>query len=169
MSFEPITAFAALAAAGSLASAGIGAAGAIHSGRASQAAAEFNAATMTQQAARDKAISDIQAQQYFQEGRKQLATMRTARLASGVQMTGSPLIVDEHARDEFAYNWALIRAGGDARATRLVQQAELERFGGRSARLSGMFRAGSSLLQGAGNVGMIGMGFYERNPLRSEA
>jgi len=147
--------WAAIAATAAVASAGIGAAGAIHQGKATQAAAEFNAATLTQQAAREKEIAELQANQFSQAQQRLRSGMLAKRVASGVQITGSPLLVDEDAVDEIAFNEALIRAGGEVKATRLQQQADLERFSGGSARISGMFRAGGSLLQGAYAAGSV--------------
>ena len=131
------------------ASAGVGAVGAIQQGRAAQAAGEFNAQVGMQQAAREKQIAGLQAEQFTRSQQALLAKSRAARLASGVSYQGTPTLLDDQAVDEIAYNEALIRSGGEVKATRLEQEAALSRFGGRSARTSGMFRAGQSLLQGA--------------------
>lgn len=161
---EPGT-WAAIAASAAAATAGIGAVGAIQQGKATQAAAEFNAATLAQQAQREKEIAGLQAEQFSKAQSRLRSSMLAKRVASGVQLTGTPVLVDEDAIDEIAFNEALIRSGGEIKATRLQQQAELERFGGRSARLSGLFRAGQSLLQGAYSAGSLMA--TRSNPLRS--
>lgn len=161
------TSGAGLAAAGlgdvALAAAGLGAAGAIREGQSRKMAADFNASVQRQMAEREEAIGKLSAEQFSRDASRNLATTRVARLASGVTMSGTPLLVDEAAVDEIAFNEALIKQGAEVKATRLRQQAELDQFGGRSARLSGMFRAGSSLLEGAYRAGRI----YGDSPLAS--
>lgn len=171
MTFIPAAGWAAIAAISAAGAAGVGAAGAIQQGKATQAAAEFNAKVGMQQAGREREIAALQAEQFSKSQQALLSKVRAARLASGVTMSGTPLLMDDDAVSEIAYNEALIRSGGEVRATRLEQDAQLARFGGRAARQSGMFRAGGSLLQGAYGVGSIGAaGGFSRgpSPLRSQ-
>lgn len=152
---DPVT-WALVAAGAAVAGAGVGAVGAIQQGKAAQSAAEFNAKVGMQQAGREREIAGLQAEQFSRSQQALLSRARAARLASGVSFQGTPALLDEQAVDEIAYNEALIRAGGEVKATRIEQDAALSRFGGQSARMSGMFRAGGSLLQGAYSAGAIG-------------
>ena len=73
--------------------------------------------------------------------------------ASGVDpATGSPLLVSEDIAGEVELQAQRIRAGGEVRATRLEQQAQLSRLQGRQAQTGGFLRAGSLLLSGAGRT-----------------
>ena len=133
-------------AAASIGSAAVGVAGARYSGEASARAAEYNAAVDLQRAQREREASGLEASQFVKQQRRQLATARTGRLASGVTMSGSPLLVDEDTINEIAFNEALIRSGGETRATRLEQSAALSKARGQSERTASYYRAGASLL-----------------------
>ena len=134
-----------------------GAAGQRYAGEASANAAEYNAAVDLQRAQREREASGLEASQFVKQQRRQLATARTGRLASGVTMSGSPLLVDEDTINEIAFNEALIRSGGETRATRLEQSAALSKSRAQSERTASYYRAGASLLNPLGNL----MGSFE--------
>ena len=59
------------------------------------------------------------------------------------------MLVSEDFAGEAELQALRIRTGGEVTATRLEQQAGLERFRGRSSRRAGFVRGGSLLLSGA--------------------
>ena len=127
----------------------VGAAGARQQGESAAQAAEFNARGSQQQAGREREAAGLEATEFAKKQRRQLATSRAGRLASGVTMSGSPLLVDEDTINEIAFNEALIRSGGETRATRLEQESTLQRSRAKSDRTASYYRAGSSLLGSA--------------------
>lgn len=133
----------------------IGAVGSISAGRSSAGAAEYNAAVNRQLAERARAEGDLEARQFAKDERRKLAVARTGRLASGVTMAGSPMMVDEDMINEIAFNEALIRSGGEVRATRAGQAAELQTARARSARTASYYRAGASALGTARDLTFI--------------
>lgn len=141
--------------------------GALRQGQAQQNQANYQAGLYEQQAA----ITDQQAQsertaarQSEEDFRRENALLmgrrRAALGASGVDIsTGSPLLTAEDFASEAELGALRIRAGGEATATRLQQQAGLQRSEAGLQRLSGAnavtssyYRAGSSLLSGAGTI-----------------
>lgn len=132
-----------------LASAGVSAMGQIAAGKAQQRAAEYNAKLAENQAAAERDAAQAEASDYRRSERRGLAAGRTARLASGVTMAGSPLLVDEATTREIALGSARIGHGGMLRGNRLEEEAELDRMSGKAAVTESYFRAGSSLLGGA--------------------
>ncbi len=82
-----------------------------------------------------------------------LAARRAALGAAGVDpSSGSPLLVSEDFAGEVELQALRIRSGGETTATRLEQQAVLQRFTGRAARRQGFVRGGGLLLSGAGKA-----------------
>ena len=126
---------------------------AIQQGRAAAQQSAFQAGVLRQQAERERlqAASD---EEDFRRRQSRLLSSRRARLgASGVDpAAGSPLLVGEDFAGEVELQALRIKTGGEVRATRLEQQAGLERFRGRSARRAGFIRGGSLLLSGAGRA-----------------
>ena len=60
------------------------------------------------------------------------------------------MLVSEDFAGEVELQALRIRSGGEVRATRLEQQAQLTRFKGRQARTAGFIRGGALLVSGAG-------------------
>ena len=135
-----------------IASAVIGAVGSIASARSQAAGFEFQASIQRQQAQREREIAERDADAFRRRQSALLATGRARRAASGVAVTGTPLLVEEDFIEEAALNEALIRAGGAVRATRLEQSALISRRGAGAARTSGLFGAGRTLLTGFGEA-----------------
>ncbi len=103
----------------------------------------------------------------FRRQQSALMARRRAILgASGIdQATGSPLLVS----DDFTFETELmalrIRSGGEINATRLEQQAGLQRaegsllrLGGKNAQTAGYIRGGATLLSAAGSAWGGGFG-----------
>lgn len=133
-----------------LASAGVSAFGALAQGFAQRQAAEFNAAILRQQAERARQIAERDADAFARRQNRVRGSARARLAGSGITSEGTPLLVDDAALDEALLGEATIRVGGQARATRLEQQAVLSRLRGGAARTTGALRAGSTLLTGFG-------------------
>ena len=134
-------------------SAALSAVGAVQKGQAADAQAKLQSRVLRQQAESQRQQSAADEADFRARQSRLLAQRRAALGASGVDpASGSPLLVSEDFASEVELNALRIRAGGEVRATRLEQQAGLQRFQGRAARTSGFFRGGSLLLTGAGKV-----------------
>lgn len=125
--------------------------GTLSGGASDQAAANFEADIERQRAGREREISAAEARKFEREQSALRARSRAVRSGSGVVPTsGTSLLVDEDIAAEIARNKALIKAGGETRATRLEQNAALLGLSGRNARTSSFFKAGATALTGAG-------------------
>lgn len=130
----------------------VSAMGAIAQGNAAAASAKYNAAAQEQQARAEKDAASAEAQDYRRQNNAQVAAARAARMASGVTMAGSPLMVEEATVREIALGSARLVNRGAQRATRLRNEAELSRMNAKASRTAGYLNAGSSLLSGFGNA-----------------
>lgn len=126
--------------------------GNIQQGKAAQKAAEFQARVQEQQANAERQAAAAEAEDF----RRRFSRRRAGNVArlggSGVDIAGSPLLVFEDFEREAALQSSRLLNIGDVRATRLEQQADLTRAGGRSARRAGTLRAGQSLLSGGASL-----------------
>lgn len=133
-----------------IAAAGLAGGGAIAEGRASEKQSKFQADVGKQQATRERQISEAEETDFRRRNRALLASKRAAMGASGVDISaGSPLLAFGDFAAEAELQAQRIRSGGEVRATRLEQQAELDKMAGRQAKRRGFSRAGASLLSGA--------------------
>lgn len=133
--------------------AAVGAAGSIAAGQAANEQAKFTATVQRQQAERERQEAASAEEDFRRDQSRLMAQRRAIGGASGVDIgTGSPLMVSEDFAGEVELQAQRLRSGGDLRATRLEQSAALSRSSGRSARRSSFFRAGASLLSGAGEA-----------------
>ena len=87
-----------------------------------------------------------------QDFRRQRDRDRGTIRANKGELTGSTLLSVEDFTAEAELAALRIRSGGEVRATRFEQEAELTRFKGRQAQTGSFFRAGSSLLSGIANA-----------------
>lgn len=141
-----------VAAIASLAGVAASAAGSIAAGQAQANAASFNAQVAQQQAEREKEIAEREAADFRRRESRVLAAARARRGGGGVTFQGSPLLVDEATAAEIELGAQNILVGGATRASRLRQQAALDRSRGSSARSGGFLNAGSTLLTGVGGT-----------------
>lgn len=133
-----------------LAAGGLAAAGHVADGKTKADQAEFQAKVNEQQAGRERLISGEQEKDFRKVQSSNLAERRAAMGASGVDLSsGSALLVPEDFAAEVELQARRIRSGGEVKATRLQQQAELLRNSGQTAQRQGYARAGASLLGGA--------------------
>ena len=123
----------------------------IQKGQAEQSQANFQAGILRQQAESDRQKAAADEEDFRKKQSRLFAQRRAALGASGVEpASGSPLLVSEDFAGEAELGALRLRAGGELTATRLEQQATLQRLKGRQARTSGFVRGGSLLLTGRG-------------------
>ncbi len=136
-----------------LSAAVIGAAGAIQQGQATKAQSKLQAGILEQQAARERDQAAADEEDFRVRQSRAMASRRAALGASGADpSSGSPLLVSEDFAGEVELSALRIRSGGEVRATRAEQQAVLQRFQGRQAARSSLFRTGSLLVSGGGKA-----------------
>lgn len=146
------SAFATVAPYVSIGGAILGAAGAAQAGRAQQDMSGYQAAIMQQQAERERKQAEADATELRSRNQRLMARQRTLYSASGVTREGTPLLVEEDTAAEAELEALKVLSGGQVRATRLEQQAGLERFSGRLAKQQGYARGGALLLSGVGGA-----------------
>jgi hypothetical protein len=132
-----------------VASAVVGAVGAIQQGKAAKAAADFNATINMQNAEIARADAAMQAQQIGRENYLRLGAVRAAQGKSGgAAGEGSVLDVlgDVAAQGELEKQYALYQ--GEQRARGFQNTATLDTFSGRQAEKAGYLKAGTELLSG---------------------
>ena len=139
-----------IAAIAGLAGAAVGAVSSVASGQAQANAAAFNAEVAQQQAERERQIAEREAADFRRQQSRVLAASRARRAGAGITFQGSPLLVNESTAAEIELGVQNILVGGATRASRLRQQAALDRSRARSARVGGFLGAGSTLLTGIG-------------------
>ena len=127
--------------------------GAASSGVAARQQADFQSKVLAQQAERERLDASQREEDFRRQQSRLMATRRALMGASGVETSeGSPLLVSEDLAGESEYQALRIRSGGETVASRLEQQAILQRASGRSAERSGFMRGGALLLSGAGSA-----------------
>ena len=136
-----------------LVGAAVSAVGAVSQGAAAKKQASFNARQAELEAQRRDQIARAEAGAFRKQQSKLLARQRALLGASGLDPgSGTPLLVAGETAGEVELQARRILAGGQAEATRLRNQATLERVSGRAARTTGFLRGGSLLLKGVGDV-----------------
>lgn len=143
---------AAVAAVAAVASAVVSAAGAIYSGQQQKKAAEYNAAVQEQQAQAIEDKAKYDEEMHRERVRKILSTQRAMYGKSGIDTTGSPLLVMEDTFKQGEVDALAIRYGGDIQSAQARSAANLSRMQGKSLQTASYFQAGSSLLAGAGQA-----------------
>ncbi|MDJ0944244.1 MAG: hypothetical protein QNJ30_12300 [Kiloniellales bacterium] len=125
------------------------AAGTVVQGVAQANQSEFMAEIAEQQAERERRIAARQAQDFRREQSRLGARSRARRAGSGVAGRGSALLVEEDIAAETELGALDLLNNGLVSATRLEQQARLERMAGRSQRDRALLSGTSTLLSGA--------------------
>ncbi len=116
-------------------------------------AQDAQAAVLDQQAERERELAELRAERQAETNKRIAARQRAVLAAGGVDTTsGSALLVQEELGEDAAFEESITRAGGETRATRLRQDAGMRRIEGASARRSGTFRAGTTLLSAGGEL-----------------
>ena len=136
-----------------LAGSALSAAGSIFKGSATNDAAQYNASVDETRAQEEKDQAAASTQDYIRKGSDTEASNVAMQGATGVTGEGSPLMVDENTVRQVALGAARTLQGGQLRAARLKDDAQLQRMGGANAVTASYFDAGSSLLTGIGKFG----------------
>ena len=136
-----------------LAGTAVAAIGTISSGFAESDRSDFEAADQRQRAIREGEIAAQSERDFRKKEDAIAAARRDSQGGSGVQgSTGSPLLAAADFAAEEELQARRIRAGGATNQSRLLDQARLTKEAGKSAKTRGFFRAGASLLTGAGKA-----------------
>jgi hypothetical protein len=131
----------------------LSAAGSIKKGEAAQQAASYNAAVDQQRAAEEQDQAAASTQDYIRKGSDTVESAVASQGASGVTGEGSPLMVDENTVRQVALGAARTLQGGDLRASRLKDDATLQKMKGDAAVTGSYLDAGGSLLTSVGKFG----------------
>ena len=159
MCFDPAT-IGLIATIGGAAISGIAA---VQQGQAASAQANLQAGIQRQRADRERLEAAATEADFRARQSRAMAERRAGLGASGVDpAAGSPLLVSEDFAGEVELAALRIRTGGEVRATRLEQEATLNRFAGRAARRQGFVRGGALLVTG------VGKSFGNRTPVPHE-
>jgi hypothetical protein len=138
---------------------GVSAVGAISGGQAAGELGEQQAAISAEQALQEKLLTEAEVRDFARNQSRVFGERRAALGASGIDpSTGSAVLAAEDFAAEVELNKRRIQLGGEVRATRLEQQADLQRQAGRAAKTAGFFRGGASLLTGIGASNQFGAG-----------
>lgn len=87
--------------------------------------------------------------------RRNIENLRLRRAASGVQETGTPLLVELEAVKVGTLDALTLGHNIETGAQQLESAAEIARIKGKAAKAEGKLRAGTSLFRTAGNVGLF--------------
>lgn len=144
------------------AGAGVTAYAASEQAAAQEDAAKFNEKTAENQALAARYAAQVEAENRREQYRRAKAS-QTARIGgSGVVGTeGSPLLVQLDAAEQAELDLQRVKYAGETGARSYESEAVIQGFTGRTARRQGQIRAGTSLLQGVGNVAQV-YGQYNR-------
>ena len=127
----------------------IGLAGGIYSGISAKSQADAQAGILRQQAASERQIAGLNAEDFKRSTSRLMAKRRAAGGATGIEQgSGSALAVSEDLAAEAEFQRLRILAGGEVRGTRLEQSAALSKRAGQNALIGGFLRGSGSLLSG---------------------
>lgn len=130
----------------------VAAAGTAYSGEQQRKAASVNADIAQQNAIAAQQKAAFDEERHRDQLKKLMSSQRSLYGKSGVDMSGSPLLVMEDTAAEGELDALAIRYGGNVEAAQQRSAANLYRMQGGAAATSGYIQAGSTLLQGAANV-----------------
>jgi hypothetical protein len=133
-----------------LAGGALSAVGSITKGQATKQASDYNAAVDVQRAAEEKDQAAASTQDYLRKGSDTVESAVASQGATGVTGEGSPLMVDENTVRQVALGAARTLQGGQLRASRLQDDATLQRMKGDNAVTGSYLDAGGSLLTSLG-------------------
>lgn len=131
----------------------IGAIGSMQAANAQAAAANTQAAIAERNKRTVLAQADAEAVDKTRENRRQLATVRAAYGASGIDLAGTPLDVLEDSASELQYDVSKIRYQGELRAIGYQDEAMLKRMEAKQAKASGPISAVGKLFGGFSSAG----------------
>ena len=135
-----------------VASTALGAYQSYQQGQQNQALAKYNARVAENQALQARYAAQVKEEQHRARILRLAGTARAGVGASGIEESGSPLLVMADSLEQAELDAQRIRYGGEVSAQGLESEARLQRFMGRQAASAGLFNAGGTLLSGAGRV-----------------
>lgn len=147
-----------------IASTAMQAIGAIQQGNSAQAAANYNAAILDQNATVERQQAGAREDAKRREARMILGSQRAAFAQSGGGMGGSAADVMQESAINAELDALTLRYEGDLRARGMNAEAAGERFAGAQAQRQGYFSAAGSILGGAARYGE----YSENKRLRTE-
>lgn len=129
------------------------------------AADRFNAEVADQQAASERTAALADAEDFRRAQSARMASSRAAQAGSGFTLEGSPALVNEATMTEIEFNVGRILRQGETRATRLEQQAQLDRFSaGVETRNAGYARQAGVMSTITNAVGSFGTALGDLKP-----
>lgn len=126
----------------------VSSAGQLYSGYQQSKAASYNAKVQEQAAVAAEQKAEYDETAHRQRVQSILSSQRALYGKSGVELTGSPLLVLEDTAKQGEMDALAIRYGGDVEAAQQRSGAALSKMQSSSALTSGVLGAGSSLLSG---------------------
>lgn len=160
-----LTSTALLIAAGATAvGAGVAAYSSYQAGQATKRLMNFNAKLAEQDAMVRERDGRILANAQRDQNRRLLARQRALYGAAGVDMTGTPLLVEAEQAGQLEMAALEVERSASIEAGRARQQAVIDRMQGKAAARSGALNAAGTILQGAGqSAGLYAQGSYYKS------
>lgn len=137
--------------------AGVSAYSSYQSGQATQRLMNYNAKLAEQDAMVRERDGRILSNAQRDQNRRLLARQRALYAKSGVDMTGTPLLVQAEQAGQLEMAALEVERQGSIEAGRARQQATLDRMQGRAASRAGTLNAAGTILQGASSVASYGI------------
>lgn len=132
----------------------LGGAGAIYGGYKQKQALDYNAKLANQAAEQAKVKAAYDEAAHRENVAKFISSQKADYGKSGVEMSGSPLLVINDTIAKSELDALAIRYGGEIESAQLRSKGAGLRAEGQTARTMGFLGGGSSLLTGAGNIAM---------------
>lgn len=126
--------------------------GAIHQGKAEQAAADYNAQLADRNALITTQQTEAAKLQQKRDSAKHIGGMRAAYSASGVSLEGSALDVLEESASQAELDYQNIGYQGELKRMGFESEAAMERMRGKNAVRAGYLKASSILLSDMGSA-----------------
>lgn len=161
---EPALILAIVGAVAAVAGTGVAVYSAYQQSEAQAQAAKYNRQAALNEAAQAEDAAKAEANQQREQYRRIIGANRAAVGASGVEETGSPLLVMADNAAQAELNARMTEYAGQVRGTSARTQAELYRVTGANARTAGALSMAGTALTGAANLADRGYGYYRTSP-----
>mgnify|MGYP006982876099 CR=1 FL=1 len=153
-----------VAAAATAVGAGVSAYSSYQSGQATKRLMDYNAKLANQDAMVRERDGRILANAQRDQNRRLLAKQRALYGAAGVDMTGTPLLVEAEQAGQLEMAALEVERTASIEAGRYRQQAVIDRMQGKQAAIAGGLNAAGTILQGAGQAaGYAGQASYYKS------
>ena len=136
--------------------------GQYQAGQAQERALNYQAAVQERNAQIARQNAEYDAQRQSARLRRAIGSQRAAVLASGIQMEGTALELQQDTVQQAEMDRLAILYGGEINYQNARSEAELSRMQGKAAGQAGATAAFGTILGGAANVGLSGrrMGYF---------